>query len=380
MALLNAMAGLAFGVSAFFLPVSALNGDWVGVVAVALSMVWLLGVLWMQARGRVWGAALALSLTAVLPIDVQMATQGIQLGGQFYLLPAALLPFLVFPPGHSAAAVAVSLLSSLSLIVDLALVHDHASYLALFASEGVGMTLIHAAIAAMMGVLGVFARRIILAAEGTAERERARSEALLTRVFPRAIARRLKHGGKVAAERYGDVSVLFCRVVGLEQRGGPVEQLALLRELFAAFDDLCVLHGVEKIKSFGESYMVASGVPEPQADHAERLAALALGLRAAGTGLGARLGVRLRVGMHSGPVVGGVLGSRRQTFDLWGDTVNTAQRMEAHGVDGEVQISQVSFSKINHRFVCAGREPIELKGKLAVRTYLLRGLLAEAGR
>lgn len=377
------MTALALAITVLLLPLGIARSDVGGTIASLLVIPWLAGVLLLQARGQGWWAALALSMMAVVSIVLQMLSDGIQLGGQYYLVPSALLPFLVFSPRHTVTAVIVSLISSGALIFDLIFFHDQRTFIALFATPGLAVPLIHAAIAALICALGLFARRILLAAEAAAEYERDRVEALLVKVFPRAIARRLKEDGKVPAERIGDASVLFCRVIGLEQSapGDPRGQLSLLRALFAAFDDLCDEHRVEKIKSFGASYMVASGAPIPHPDHAERLAGLALGLRAACAAQREASGaaVAVRIGIHSGPVVGGILGTRNLTFDLWGDTVNMAQRMEAHGLRDEIQLSAVSFSKINHRFRCEPREPIEVKGKLAVRTYLLRGLQSAEG-
>lgn len=382
--LVNAMAAFALSVTVVLLP-RQLLADAPASVGISLLVVpAMAGVLALQARGRFLAAALVLSLSLLTLIDLQLRVGALgRLAVHCFLAPAALLPFLVVPPRHTGAAVLTSLLASGSLVVELVWYHSPGTPLAMFAAGEPMVPVIHAAVAVGMCLLGVFARRIIVAGESTAEAERARAEALLVRVFPRAIARRLKSGRKVAAERHGDASVLFCRVIGVEAAtDSAAEQLALLRELFSRFDDLCEAAGVEKIKSFGASYMVASGVPEPLPDHAERLAALALQLIATSAALRERLGLKLslRIGIHSGPVVGGILGRRNPTFDLWGDTVNTAQRMEAHGLAGEIQVSAVTFAKINHRFRCEPREVIALKGKLAMRTYLLRAALGEEGR
>ena len=201
-----------------------------------------------------------------------------------------------------------------------------------------------------------------------------REYTLLHTLFPAEIARRLKLG-PLQAEYFDSASVLFADIVGfteLSTRMRPAETVKMLDELFSAIDVLTDQHGVEKIKTIGDCTMIAAGVPIPKADHARRLARFALDvqeLMRSRTFGGVAL--KLRVGMHSGRLFAGVIGSKRQLYDLWGDTVNTASRMESHGVAGEIQISPETRALLGEAFECRSRGPIQVKGIGIVETWLL---------
>ena len=174
----------------------------------------------------------------------------------------------------------------------------------------------------------------------TIEAERQRSERLLLNILPRSVADRLKQGQVEIADAHGDVSVLFADLVGFTSfsaRLAPSELVRRLNTLFTEFDRLTERYAVEKIKTIGDAYMVAAGVPEPIENGAEALTDLALDMLDACQRLGD--GLEIRAGLHSGPAVAGVIGTRKFSYDLWGDTVNTAARMESHGVPGKIQIT-----------------------------------------
>ena len=206
----------------------------------------------------------------------------------------------------------------------------------------------------------------------------ARSEGLLLNVLPKAIADRLKHEPGVIADSYADVTVLFADVVAFTpftERTAPERVVGVLDEIFSAFDALAEKHGLEKIKTIGDAYMVAAGLPEPRADHAEAMAEMALDMQAAFATLCEPLGLDLaiRIGMDSGPVIAGVIGRHKFTYDLWGDTVNTASRMESHGLAGRIQVSEASYRRLCDRYEFESRGEIELKGKGLRAAYLLVG-------
>jgi adenylate cyclase len=213
-------------------------------------------------------------------------------------------------------------------------------------------------------------------AERLLDRERRRADALLADVLPASIAERLKRGEEVA-ESFDEVSVLFADLVGFTPMCAelePGEVVALLGELFREFDELIAQHGVEKIKSIGDCYMIAAGVPEPRADHAAALARLALELRDGIAGrqvLGRRFAVR--IGMHIGPAVGGIIGTRRFVYDLWGDTVNTASRMESYGEPGRIQVTREVRDALSGQFRFSERGETEIAGKGTMTTYWLEG-------
>jgi class 3 adenylate cyclase/PAS domain-containing protein len=205
---------------------------------------------------------------------------------------------------------------------------------------------------------------------------REQAERLLCNILPEAIAQRLKGGAGVIADSCADVSVLFADIVGFTALAGAVAPGALvdiLNRFFSEFDLLAERHGVEKIKTIGDSYMAAAGVPVPRADHAEAAANLALSMLEAARSTSASLGVEieLRIGIHSGPVVAGVIGLKRLIYDLWGDTVNTASRMESHGVAGGIQITEATRARLGPSYLVEDRGLQEIKGKGEMRTFLL---------
>ena len=201
--------------------------------------------------------------------------------------------------------------------------------------------------------------------------EQERSERLLLNVLPQEIASRLKDSDDTIADHFEEASVLFADIVGftsLTSEVEPDELIRMLNEVFLFFDDLVERHGCEKIRTIGDNYMIASGVPTPRPDHAQVLAALALEMIEF-TKRSPKMSFRL--GMDSGPVVAGVIGRSKFQYDLWGDVVNTASRMESHGIPGRLQITPASYALLKDDFVCESRGVIEIKGKGEMETWLV---------
>jgi adenylate cyclase len=208
--------------------------------------------------------------------------------------------------------------------------------------------------------------------------ERAKSERLLLNVLPESVASRLKESDAVIAEGFESATVLFADIVGftpLAQELAPADTVALLDRVFARWDGLADRHGVEKIKTIGDAYMVAGGLPSPREDHAEAVADMALEMGAEVERCAAESGVALevRIGMDTGPVVAGVIGRAKFSYDLWGDTVNTASRMEHHGVPGAIQVTERVYEQLRDRYDLHRRGTVEVKGKGPMTTYLLLG-------
>jgi adenylate cyclase len=208
------------------------------------------------------------------------------------------------------------------------------------------------------------------------DEERSESERLLLNILPEAIAKRLKTEPGIIADRFDAVSVLFSDIVGftpLSETLSAREMVEWLNEVYSVFDTLVQDHDVEKIRTIGDGYMVAAGVPFPRDDHAAALTRLALDMKAHFANLPPLSGHRVsfRIGISSGPVVGGVIGTHKFQYDIWGDTVNTAARMESHGVPGRVHISTATYELISREFICERRGTIEVKGKGEMKTWFV---------
>jgi guanylate cyclase len=204
----------------------------------------------------------------------------------------------------------------------------------------------------------------------------ARADDLLTNAIPVSIAARLKRGERRIAEVYPETTVLFSDLVGFTpwaQKTDPAQVVGLLDELFTRFDELASECGVEKVKTIGDSYMAVAGAPEPIADHAAAAMTLARGMLTAVAELrtGVELPLEVRIGLASGPVVGGVIGQRRILFDLWGDTVNTASRMESSGVPGRIQVAPSTRDLLRDSNSFEEREAVEVKGLGRMTRYLV---------
>jgi class 3 adenylate cyclase len=205
--------------------------------------------------------------------------------------------------------------------------------------------------------------------------EKERADALLLNVLPASISSRLLDGERTIADAYPAVTVLFADIVGftpLAARLPADEVIGLLGRLFARFDELVSERGLEKIKTIGDAYMVAGGVPERLDDHAARVVDLGLAM----IGVAAEEGddvadLRLRIGVHSGPVIGGVIGNRKFAFDIWGETVNIASRLESQGIPGRVHVSEATWRQVEDRFDCERRGPIDLRGHGPMETYTI---------
>jgi class 3 adenylate cyclase len=212
--------------------------------------------------------------------------------------------------------------------------------------------------------------------------EREKSERLLLNVLPDSIAARLKQTQGVIADDFPEVTVLFADIVdftGRSQRITPEQVVEVLNDLFSAFDRLTRQRGLEKIKTIGDAYMVVGGLPEPRPDHAEAVAEMALAILEEVAGRSDPDGrpLAVRIGIDTGPVVAGVIGTSRFSYDLWGDTVNTASRMESHGVPGCIQVTGRTYRRLCDRYRFQRRGPIPVKGKGEIVTYLLVGRAGE---
>ncbi|MEG4284689.1 adenylate/guanylate cyclase domain-containing protein [Microcoleus sp. A006_D1] len=203
-------------------------------------------------------------------------------------------------------------------------------------------------------------------------------EQLLLNILPKAIAERLQSGQSIIADSFSDVSVLFADLVGFTNfasQKSAAETVKVLNQIFSGFDQLSLQHGLEKIKTIGDAYMVVGGLPEPQENHALAIAQMALDMQAAVASFNAKNNhsFSLRIGINIGGVVAGVIGLTKFSYDLWGDTVNVAHRMESNGIPGEIQVTAAVYERLKDKFSFKLRGAIEIKGKGEMMAYFLLG-------
>ena len=208
------------------------------------------------------------------------------------------------------------------------------------------------------------------------ETEKRKSEALLLNILPPSIVKRMRDGEHRIADQVHEATILFCDLAGFTALSGtmPAERvLDFLGDIFTQFDALAAEAGVEKIKTIGDAYMAAAGIPEPQADHAQRIARLAPRMMRAVRDVAGATGLNLeaRIGIHTGPIVAGVIGTHKFAYDVWGDSVNTASRMESHSVNGRIHLTEATRQALGDGFAVEPRGVIEVKGKGPMQTYFL---------
>ncbi len=212
------------------------------------------------------------------------------------------------------------------------------------------------------------------------EIEREKSEQLLLNILPITIASRLKESNNTIADSFSSVTILFADIVEftkISSQVSPVELVEILNQIFSAFDELAEKHQLEKIKTIGDAYMVVGGIPEPRADHAEAIAEMALDMQTALIKINqeTQQNFSIRIGINSGEVVAGVIGKKKFIYDLWGDAVNTASRMESHGIPNAIHVTAETHQLLADKYLFADRGIIEVKGKGEMQTYILQNRL-----
>ena len=302
-------------------------------------------------------------------------------GGEFFFLVSVCLVVLLLGIEHIVLASGLAAVAAGGIIALEFLVPRNTGLQPAWA-QSMGFVITTVSACVMIVVTVWFALRDTARAEAVMEAQYDRSEALLANMLPASIADRLKEPDRgdrgLIADKYDEASVLFADIVGFTERASstaPADLVRFLDTLYSAFDALVDKHGLEKIKVSGDSYMVVSGVPRPRPDHVEALADFAVEMADVASGLKDPHGhpVPLRVGMACGPVVAGVVGSRRFFYDVWGDAVNVASRMESTDSVGRIQVPEDVYQRLKDDFVLQERGRIEVKGKGIMRTWYLIG-------
>ncbi len=213
------------------------------------------------------------------------------------------------------------------------------------------------------------------------EKERAESDRLLLNVLPATVSERLRRGENPIADDFADVTVLFADIVGFTAMAAELDAedvITMLSGLFNEFDDLVAERGLEKIKTIGDAYMAVGGLPDPMPDHAIRIIDLAMAMVASTDTSGHFPGLPVRIGIHSGPVAGGVIGTRKFAYDVWGNTVNVAARLQTTGIPGRIHVSAETRDRTRDVYGFEPREAVELRGVGVRTTYLVSGRLSDS--
>jgi class 3 adenylate cyclase len=301
----------------------------------------------------------------------------------FYLLVSVVGVFLAFPFGDRLFALRIAFIVACYCVINL------------FAQNSTPVfTLTQAQlttaryVTAIVGLLSLVALGCafvysITIAEDTTGKEHDKAELLLKNMLPQKIIHRLHESPGTIADKFSEVTVMFIDIVNFtpaSARMTPMMTAGFLNEIFSALDTIADRHGLEKIKTIGDAYMVAAGIPQPRADHAQAVAGMALDVMALAAAMKPLMenGLAFRIGINTGPVVAGIIGNRKFSYDLWGDSVNTAARMESHGVPGRIQVTQEVRDRLSERFDFEYRGEVNVKGKGPMPVWLLNGSLQEA--
>jgi len=331
----------------------------------------------LNANGKILVARLYLFLLSIAYIFLITLLQGNQTRGHFFFLAEALVVYFVFPSYQKKLMYClVGLL--LFLFSGFAYYHENLVPILILTPEKVKVASLITDIAFAIILIGFafYIHNTFQKTELYVQLEHEKSEKLLQNILPLSIIKKLRDNPDTIAERFENCTVLFSDIVGFTQMSKSmpaVSVVSLLNEIFSKFDDLAEKHNLEKIKTIGDAYMVVGGLPEPNEKHAENVAAFALEMLDVIREYRQKSNIplELRIGINSGAAVAGVIGKKKFIYDLWGDSVNTASRMESHGLPGQIQVSESTYSLIKDLFEFENRGKMEVKGLGLVQSYLL---------
>jgi adenylate cyclase len=370
---IGAAISLFFGIQGLLVGQDVL---WIGLLNLASGVIFLLIPLLYKYGELV--APLVFFFVAYASITVVWWHLGTGSGMPFYYLVAATLMVLILGIDHIILASALAAFLAATVIALGTVVPYNTGVQPDWAFR-LGFVLTVTSAWVMVVAVAWYALRETRRARLAMEAEYERSERLLTNILPATIAQRLKDPSRnIIADKYDDASILFADIAGYTKRASdtpPSDLVRFLDRLYTDLDALVDRHGLEKVKTSGDSYMVVSGVPEPRDDHIEALACLALDMADAVADLKDPQGreVPLRIGLAAGPVVAGVVGARKFFYDVWGDAVNVAARMETTDVEGRIQVPQDVYERLNHAFLLEERGEVDVKGKGVMTTWYLVG-------
>lgn len=377
--ILKIAASIAAAISALFAVFQLVLGGpvwWIGLLNLVFAAIFLAVPLLYRFGELI--APLTFFVSAYISVGFICYTMGTGSGLQFYFLVSATLVVLIFGIERIVLASTIAAFGVAGTIaLELLVPNDRGlgppwTLTVGFVSSVIGSTVM------VMATIW-YALREIDRAEKAMEAEYQRSESLLANILPASIASRLKDPTRnIIADKYDDASILFADIAGYTRRASdttPTDLVRFLDTLYTDLDALVDKHGLEKIKTSGDSYMVVSGVPKPRTDHVQAIACLALDIADAVSDLKDPQGrdVPLRIGLASGPVVAGVVGARKFFYDVWGDAVNVASRMESTDVEGRIQVPETVYERLKNDYLLEARGVVDIKGKGPMNTWYLVG-------
>lgn len=368
-----AVVSFVFGVQQFFV---SRDGLWLAYSNLATAVVFLLTPK-LYRFGRLVPPVVFI-VVAYASITLSSIYIGTGIGLNFYYVGAAAIVILILGVDHIRLALGFAILGAVTVVIlELQVPRNTGTQPDWAFRTGFVLNTVAAWVLVIATVW--YALREISRAERAMEIEYQRSESLLANILPVTIAERLKQPGRdVIADKYQDATILFADIAGYTKLAGdisPTELVRFLDDLYTEFDALVDRHGLEKVKTSGDSYMVVSGVPVERPDHLAALARLALDMADTVSGLTDSQGraVPLRIGLAAGPVVAGVVGARKFFYDVWGDAVNVASRMESTDVEGRIQVPQDVYERLREHFTFDERGDVDVKGKGVMHTWYLTG-------
>lgn len=357
---------------------------WILYFCLGLSLLLPPGVLILNGRGHYQAARYYFALLCLVFVTGVSLAYGNKVDFHMYLMVELALILFMFPHHRRYSKISLSLITlGVFIWLDFILpglesqvrfIPGMAAPLKIWTHTGVALLLL-AFVCYLNHTINIFERYLQV--------EQEKSQRLLHNILPASVARKILASGEPDAERFEHCTVLFSDIVGfskLAREMSATEVVDLLNQIFSEFDDLADKHGLEKIKTIGDAYMAAGGLPDPDEAHAEKMARFALEMLQIVKWYGERtkLPLQLRIGINSGDAVAGIIGKRKFIYDLWGDNVNTAARMESHGLPGEIQVTESTYQLLKDKFEFESRGQIPVKGMGKIKSYFLRGELPAA--
>ena len=343
---------------------------------IAFPLLWLM-VPYFNYKNRYTIARLFFSFSCIFLITVSSVQIGKESDNHLFMISVFLGAFIIYPPRQMKYIILITIISGLAMVALEIYFIEHKSVLnapPVFFSTGRILSI--TALFLVILFISVHHYKIIESTELQLEREHQKSENLILNILPASIAKRLKADTITIADRFESVTVLFADISGfteLSSKIAPEKLVDILNFLFSKFDEISQQYELEKIKTIGDSYMLTGGVPIKRNDHCEAVADCALDIlkfMKSATYPGME-NLSLRIGIHTGAVIAGVIGQKKLSYDLWGDTVNIASRMESHGLPDRIQVSREVYNELRHKFSFIPRGKIVIKGKGEMEVYFL---------